>query len=205
MGMVCLAPGGGWERVLPSSSCVKKLSKSCSSGHHSFSPNSSKLILHGEFGRRQCYRPSSSSKSRRGIGPSGDPQSEKVLVPSVHGDEDVIERKQLGGKESKSGNDIQSRGAVIGEAFLQGNSAILSACLVGLLTGITVVLFNNAVSACTRDLSNFVSNSPHENKCSLHNKAFPSTFFAWSSLPLLKIRSYRIFPCVLATVREPAL
>lgn len=156
MGMVCLAPGGGWERVLPSSSCIKKLSKSCSSCHHSFSPNSSKLI-HGEFGRRQSFRPS--SKSRRGIGPSGDPQSETVLVPSVHEDEDVIGRKQLGSKESKLGNNIQSRGAVIGEAFLQGNSAILSACLVGLLTGITVVLFNNAVSAYTRDLSNFVCNS----------------------------------------------
>ncbi|XP_058201942.1 chloride channel protein CLC-e isoform X2 [Rhododendron vialii] len=145
MGMVCLAPGGGWDRVLPSSSCIgiNKLSKSCSSCHHSFSPNSSKLI-HGEFGRRQCFRPSS-SKSRRGIGPSGDPQSETVLVPSVHEDEDVIGRKQLGSKESKWGNNIQSRGAVIGEAFLQGNSAILSACIVGLLTGITVVLFNNAV------------------------------------------------------------
>lgn len=157
--MMCLAPGGGWERVLPSSSCIKKLSKSCSSCHHSFSPNSSKLI-HGEFGRRQSFRPSS-SKSRRGIGPSGDPQSETVLVPSVHEDEDedVIGRKQLGSKEIKLGNNIQSRGAAIGEAFLQGNSAILSACLVGLLTGITVVLFNNAVSAYTRDLSNFVSNS----------------------------------------------
>lgn len=151
MGMRTPAMGGGWERVLLqlpnslcrpwvpplffASACTKKPSKTCPFCP-SLSPNSSKLV-HGEFGRSKCFRP------------SGDQQSETVRVPSVDEDEDVIGRKQEGSRKSKLGDDIQSGGAAIGEAFLQGNSAILSACVVGLLTGITVVLFNNAVSECS--------------------------------------------------------
>lgn len=66
-------------------------------------------------------------------------RSESVIADE--GDEDIS--KQV---ERKSRND-QLRGVatVLEEAVPRGNSAIISACFVGLLTGLSVVIFNNAV------------------------------------------------------------
>ncbi|KAK9286732.1 hypothetical protein L1049_015135 [Liquidambar formosana] len=69
-------------------------------------------------------------------------QSESV----IHDDGDDKGKQQLPDR-SEFGPDTQLRGVatVIEEAFPQGHSAIISACFVGLLTGISVVLFNHAV------------------------------------------------------------
>ncbi|CAL5376870.1 unnamed protein product [Camellia sinensis] len=94
---------------------------------------------------------------RRGrVGLPGDlPEAKQHSETVLHNDEEDDSGKQQqqpqpqqqeGGK-SEFGNDNQPRVAtvIVGEAFSLGNSAIISACFVGLLTGISVVVFNNAV------------------------------------------------------------
>ncbi|KAL6963553.1 hypothetical protein U1Q18_034564 [Sarracenia purpurea var. burkii] len=136
-------------------SCCNKSSKSrpfglySSSSSYPFPSISSKLVKHG-FGRKFSLP---SSEHRRGIARPGDlpdARQSETLVHNVDADEDEDadngKRHQEGSNE-KFINDNQPRGVptVIGEAFPQENSAIVSACFVGLLTGISVVIFNNAL------------------------------------------------------------
>ncbi|KAL7237215.1 hypothetical protein ACSBR1_020306 [Camellia fascicularis] len=142
-------------------SCCNKSSLCFSFGHyyssssiyHSFFPipSSSKL------GNRGFQRKISKSRRRGGVGLPGDlPEAKQQSETVLHNDgEDDSgkqqppqqqQQQQQGGK-SEFGNDNQPRVAtvIVGEAFSLGNSAIISACFVGLLTGIGVVVFNNAV------------------------------------------------------------
>ncbi|KAL7207141.1 hypothetical protein ACSBR2_019764 [Camellia fascicularis] len=138
-------------------SCCNKSSLCFSFGHyyssssiyHSFFPipSSSKL------GNRGFHRKISKSRRRGGVGLPGDlPEAKQQSETVLHNDEEddsgkqQPQQQQEGGK-SEFGNDNQPRVAtvIVGEAFSLGNSAIISACFVGLLTGIGVVVFNNAV------------------------------------------------------------
>ncbi|CAL5321519.1 unnamed protein product [Camellia sinensis] len=141
-------------------SCCNKSSLCFSFGHYYSSssiyrsffpiPSSSKL------GNCGFHRKISKSRRRGRVGLPGDlPEAKQQSETVLHNDEEDDSGKQQqqpqpqqqeGGK-SEFGNDNQARVAtvVVGEAFSLGNSAIISACFVGLLTGISVVVFNNAV------------------------------------------------------------
>ncbi|GMP37187.1 hypothetical protein CsSME_00008990 [Camellia sinensis var. sinensis] len=141
-------------------SCCNKSSLCFSFGHYYSSssiyrsffpiPSSSKL------GNCGFHRKISKSRRRGRVGLPGDlPEAKQQSETVLHNDEEDDSGKQQqqpqpqqqeGGK-SEFGNDNQPRVAtvIVGEAFSLGNSAIISACFVGLLTGISVVVFNNAV------------------------------------------------------------
>ncbi|KAF5951213.1 hypothetical protein HYC85_009157 [Camellia sinensis] len=142
-------------------SCCNKSSLCFSFGHYYSSssiyrsffpiPSSSKL------GNCGFHRKISKSRRRGRVGLPGDlPEAKQQSETVLHNDEEDDSGKQQqqpqpqqqeGGK-SEFGNDNQPRVAtvIVGEAFSLGNSAIISACFVGLLTGISVVVFNNALA-----------------------------------------------------------
>ncbi|XP_052192639.1 chloride channel protein CLC-e isoform X2 [Diospyros lotus] len=124
--------------------CFNKSSISSSSLGCSSPLHFGDLVYRG-FGRK-FSRP---SNSRHGIRPSCDLSAEPRRPEKVH--HNVEAEEEAAGKQEEGPNGVKRRlgrsgvAAVMEEAFPQGNSAIVSACFIGLLTGIGVVLFNNAV------------------------------------------------------------
>ncbi|XP_059654091.1 chloride channel protein CLC-e isoform X1 [Cornus florida] len=122
------------KSAAPSSSFTYYFSSSDSdsnSNFKSFFSVTSKLRHHGLGFGGSFFRSHPKFNSRVGVG-NGNPREED--------DDDVLQKRE---RERESITDNQQRGVA---ALPSGNNtAIISACFVGLLTGISVVVFNNAV------------------------------------------------------------
>lgn len=150
MGLACGCRRGWFSPFKPhhngsATFCSNISSKSSSFSSYSFLPTSGKFEFHGP-GRMVYFRCSNSrfGAARRHALPESERSDERADDDDARdGKNQQIRYTNEFGKDDPG--PTREVTTVIEEADPEGNTAIISACFVGLLTGIGVVIFNNAV------------------------------------------------------------